>query len=100
MKLAKLRIPSGGNCLGSGRIDELGRQGAEWTREEEAHLRACNWCRYLWTHGEDDCIKLARMLALSVGAQPTAQERGHLAECPACSWEYQELCRPEPAGMN
>ena len=100
MKLAKLRIPSSQTCIGSSRIEELGRQGAAWTPEEEAHLKACNWCRYLWTHGEDGCIKMVRMLALSVGAEPTTLERRHLAECPACSWEYQELCQPEPAGID
>jgi hypothetical protein len=95
MKLAKLNIPQGGNCLGSTRIEELSGPDAEWTPEEEAHLKSCNWCRYLWTHGESRCIKMARMLALSVGAEPTKEERSHLAECPPCSWEYQELCQPE-----
>jgi hypothetical protein len=95
MKLAKLHIPSGTDCLGSDRIEELSGPQAGWTPEEEQHLQACNWCRYLWVCGAENCFPIVRLLALSLGAEPTTEERDHLAQCPVCSWEYQELCQPE-----
>jgi hypothetical protein len=94
MKLAKLHIPAGASCLGSNRIEELGKPQARWTPQEEQHLKACNWCRYLWVRGEEHCFRMTRLVALSLGAEPTVEELRHLAECPACSWEYQELCLP------
>jgi hypothetical protein len=100
MKLAKLKIPPGESCIGSKRIEELGRPDAQWQPHEAEHLTTCNWCRYLWTNGEDRCIPMTRMLALSLHAEPTKEERQHLAECPACSWEYQELCQPDGAGKG
>lgn len=93
-KLAKVRIPPEGGCLSSARLEELGRPDARWSDHEVAHLERCNWCRYLWMHGETGCIRMARLIALSLRGEPTEDERRHLARCPACSWEYQEMRRP------
>jgi hypothetical protein len=94
MKLAKPQVPSGTHCLGRSRVEELGRPQARWTPQEKKHLEACSWCRYLWVCGAERCFDRTRLVALSLGGELSREERDHLAQCPACSWEYEELCRP------
>jgi hypothetical protein len=91
VKLAKVCIPPGDQCLGVGRLEQLGEPDATFAEAEAKHLQECNWCRYLWLNGESRCIAINRLHAISMGGQATKDERQHLAECPACSYECREL---------
>ena len=91
-KLARSHVPAGGEeCLPSKRLIEMFHGANEWTPEETAHLRDCDWCAYFGLHGYDDCPSTKRLLAWAHGGEPTKEEWRHLSECPACAEDYQNV---------
>lgn len=81
-------VPSGDQCLPAERLKAIFHGDSKWTPREDAHLHECLWCQHDALWGTEECIQHPRLIAFSMGGEPTEEEAKHLASCPQCAWEY------------